>query len=335
MVQIEGKLQDTLGSRQGRVSFAEIDVTARVDNPVETLRHEFMAGVHSALPEPQSSFGLGLLIGDRSGLPAETTAALSAVGLTHIIAVSGYNLTILVNLVRRLLAKRSKYQATIGALALVTGFVLVTGFSASIVRAAVVSLLSIGAWYYGRTFRPVLLLVFVAALTAIWNPLYVWGDAGWWLSFLAFYGVLVLAPALQGRLPGAAHRGMVGMLLLETLSAQVMTMPYILYLFHQVAIFAVPANLAVVPLVPVAMVLTLLAGLAGMFFATLVGWFAWPAKILLTYMLDMATVFARIPHASISRTMSLFVLLSFYACLLLVSLALSRQHPRDTITDIK
>src|SRR5690606_22117849 len=102
----------------------------------------FAAGLQSALPEPQASFGLGILIGQRDTLPEKTSDMLKMVGLTHIIAVSGYNLTVLVRFTRRLLAKRSKFQATAGAIARILAFLLVTGGQPSIVRAAIISILS-------------------------------------------------------------------------------------------------------------------------------------------------------------------------------------------------
>jgi len=121
------------------------------------------------------------------------------VGLTHIIAVSGYNLTIILHAGKRLLGKRSKRISTFLSLALIAVFLLLAGASASIVRAAIVSVLSIAAGYYGRTFKPLNLIVLAAAITAWANPVYVWSDVSWYLSFLAFYGVMVVSPLIQKR----------------------------------------------------------------------------------------------------------------------------------------
>lgn len=335
VVEVEGKLRDTLGSRQGRIGFAQIKVVGRSDGVIGEIRHNFSAGVFSALPEPQASFGLGLLIGEKNTLPKKVTDNLAAVGLTHIIAVSGYNLTIIVTAARRLLAKRSKYQAALFSALLVTAFVLLTGFSASIVRASIVSMLSIVAWYYGRAIRPVLLITFTAAITSLWNPIYVWSDAGWYLSFLAFFGVLVVSPLLIKRFSFANKKpGVAKLLITESLCAQLMTLPYILYTFERLPLLSLPANLVVVPLVPVAMLLSMIAGLAGMFATTFAGWFAWPAKLILTYILDVAGLFARIPRASMQSRTSIAGLALLYGCILVIVLVLSRTMvKRDTITD--
>src|SRR3954470_8823983 len=103
------------------------------------------------------------------------------VGLTHIIAVSGYNLTIILHASRRVLGKRSKRMSTFLSLSLIVVFLLLAGASASIVRAAIVSVLSIWASYYGRGFKPLNLLALTAAITALANPVYVWSDLSWYL----------------------------------------------------------------------------------------------------------------------------------------------------------
>src|SRR5207237_6670305 len=115
---------------------------------INKFTRRFSSGMQSALPEPQASFGLGLLIGQRNTLPQEITNQLIMVGLVHIVAVSGYNLTILVRAANRL-KLGSKYQQLLLSLGLISVFVLMTGFRASIVRAPIVSLLILRVWHSG------------------------------------------------------------------------------------------------------------------------------------------------------------------------------------------
>ena len=288
-LEVKGKLYPARGSSQARVSYAQLGKIALDTNWLNSLTRRFAAGMYNALPEPQASFGLGLLIGQRSNLPDYTLLALSAVGLTHIIAVSGYNLTIIVRGVSRV--KRifgSKFQRLVLSLALIGTFVLITGFSASIVRAALISGLGLWAWYYGRQLRAVLALSLVAAVTGLFNPFYVWGDIGWYLSFLAFFGVLIMAPLVTKLLfKKREPRGMT-LILFETLAAYVMTLPLIMFIFGKLSVVALAANLLVVPLVPFAMLFSTVAGIAGMINPVFSAWLAVPAKLLLTYILDVA-----------------------------------------------
>lgn len=316
IVQIEGKVYASRGGRQLRMSFAELKVLGRNGSAVDTTRRKFAAGMESALPEPLASFGLGILIGQRSTLPDTVTKELSVVGLTHIIAVSGYNLTIIMGGARRVLRNRSKYQTLILSLLLVSLFLLMTGFSASIVRAAIVSVMSLLAWYYGRNFRPILLIALAASVTAGWNPLYIWSDIGWYLSFMAFFGVLIIAPLIGRRLFGDKEPKTLTAILLETFCALLMTIPFVLYIFEQVSVVALFANLLIVPLVPLAMLLALVAGLGGMMLPILGGLIGWPAKILLTYMLDLVQLMSRIPGALVERQLSLSAMLFLYGCII-------------------
>ena len=300
-VEVSGKLFPTLGNNVGTISFADLHVTVHGQSWINDLRRRFAAGMQSALPEPLASFSLGLLIGQRSTLPDDVSDQLRAVGLTHIIAVSGYNLTVIIMACRKLLAKSSKYQTTVSCLALMTVFLLMTGFSPPIVRASVISVLGLWAWYYGRELQAFVLLSVGAAITVFANPLYLWGNVSWYLSFLSFFGVLIIGPLVTRRIYKSREPALLGSIVTETLCASVMVVPYVLYIFGQTSLVSLPANVLVVPLIPLAMVLGLVAGLGGMFFASLAGWVAWPAILLLTYMLDVAAMCSRIPHAFIEN----------------------------------
>lgn len=314
------------GSYQAYMSFAQMEVVAHHPTLITTIRSKFVAGIQSALPEPLASFGLGLLVGQRNTLPPEVSQTLLMVGLTHIIAVSGYNLTILLRASRRLLGKRSKRQALLLSLALIASFLLFAGQSASIVRAAIVSVLSIIAVYYGRAIKPVVLIMLAAAITAWAKPYYIWTDVSWYLSFLAFFGVMVVAPLAMQRLPKRLHESLTANVAVESLCAELMTLPYVLHIFGQMSFVGLVSNVLVVAFIPLAMLLSLFAGLAGMLVPAIAGWVAWPAVVLLTYMLDIATLLSRIPHVFVQNIgLGLTQLVILYAVLGGVTYVLYRR----------
>jgi competence protein ComEC len=286
--------------------------------------------MQTALPEPLAPFAMGLLVGQRANLPDDVKQDLLMVGLTHIIAVSGYNLTIILQAGKRLFDRTSKRISTGLSFGLIGVFLLLAGASASIVRAAIVSMLSIGAGYYGRAFRPLDLICLAAAITALANPVYVWSDLSWYLSFLAFYGVLVLAPLIQRRWSGHGwHRTLIGAVALESICAEVMSLPFILYIFGQLSLIGLPANVLVVTLVPLAMLLSLVAGLAGMCAGSLAGWLAWPAGLLLNYMLDVARLLADLPHVFVQdRALPFAGMLGLYVMIGGLTLVLHHKTKR-------
>jgi len=333
-----GKLYPGYGAYQAQMSFAELSVTARHPSLVSDIRRRFTAGMQTALPEPLAPFAMGLLVGQRATLPAGVKQDLLMVGLTHIIAVSGYNLTIILHASRRLMAKRSKRLSTLLSFGLIGVFLLLAGTSASIVRAAIVSMLSIITSYYGRAMKPLNLLALAAAITAWANPFYIWSDLSWYLSFLAFYGVMIVSPLIQARQPGQWHKSLIGGVALESVCAEAMSLPFVLYIFGQMSLIGLPANVLVVTLVPLAMLLALVAGLAGMLGGALAGWLAWPAAVLLNYMLDIAHLMAHIPHVFIqNRSLSLAAMLGLYGLIILVTFMLwhkTKAAKPDIITDM-
>jgi len=324
LVEVVGELYKTRGGKQASISFSDISILAHSNSTLENLRRQFIAGMQNALPEPAASFATGLLIGQRSLLPEKTSDILLIAGLTHIVAVSGYNLTIIVRAVRQLLKKFSRFQILALSSMLIYVFLLITGYSPSIVRASLVSILSLVAWYFGRQFKPVLLILLSAAITGFINPYYVWADIGWYLSFLAFFGVLVLTPLLQTRLFKNRKVPILGVVAIESFAAQIMTLPLIMMIFGRISAVGLLANIIIVPLVPYAMLFGLVAGIAGMSVPVIAGWFALPARILLKVMLWLTAWFAKWPHAQMLKTVSAGNLAILYATLLVFIIGLKK-----------
>ncbi len=325
IVEATGKLTPTLGGKQASMSFADLNVIARASSPLEDFRRNFIAGMETALPEPAASFGIGLLVGQRSLMPDDVALILTLAGLTHIVAVSGYNLTIIVNGVKRALSKLSRFQILISTLALIYLFLLVTGFSPSIIRAAIVSFLGLTAWYFGRKVRPIILILITAVITGFINPYFVWGDIGWYLSFMAFFGVLVLAPLLTLRIFGNKNILFVGSVAIESFAAQIAVFPIIALIFTRVSVVGFVSNIIIVPMVPFAMLFSLIAGLAGMFVPAISGWIALPARILLNLMLALTKWFASWPFSTVKIGVSILGLVLFYLILAIFIVGLKKK----------
>jgi ComEC/Rec2-related protein len=331
-IEAAGKLYPAHGSYQGRMSFAKLTVLGHHPTIINEIKRKFVAGTETALPEPLAPFAIGLLVGQRANLPDAVKQDLLKVGLTHIIAVSGANLTIILRASQRLLSKRSKRLSTFLTLGLMAVFLALSGAGASIVRAAIVSTLSIAAAYYGRRFKPLNLIFLAAVITAWANPSYIWGDVSWYLSFLAFFGVMILAPQFQARWSGRWHRSVVAAVALESICAEIMTLPFVLHVFGQMSRVGLIANVLVVIFIPLAMLLSAIAGLAGMLIGNVAGWLAWPAVIILNYVLDVAHLLAGRPHVFVQGIgLSLQQMSLLYGCLGLIITALWQQNRRKNV----
>lgn len=289
------------------------------------IRDWFATSVRKAVPDPQASLGIGYLVGQKSALPPDLLEALQIAGLTHIVVASGYNLTILVRLCRRILSKVSKFAALIGSSMLVVCMISITGLSPSMTRAGLVTALSLITWYYGRNFHPLTLLPIAAAITIAIQPEYAWGDIGWLLSFTAFAGVMILAPLLQRFFFGDSPPGTIRQVLGETVSAHILTLPIVVATFSAVSNVAIFANMMIVPLVPLAMLLTFLSGLGSLalpFAASVIGY---PATWLLTYMTATAQWWSELPWSQSEIVFGWHLVVIAYVAIILLIAVLVRK----------
>lgn len=327
---VSGKLKPALGSRAGSISYSTVEVIESNVSGLEKMRLKFFAAVYSALPEPHASLGIGFLAGVRSSIPKDFQDQLSKVGLTHIIAVSGYNLTILVLAVGKLGKRLSKYQRTLLSLGLILVFLLITGFSPSVVRAAVVCFISIACTFFGRKISPINLILISAAITAGFNPTYLLEDIGWWLSFLAFFGVLVLAPAIIGSVYKQKEPGIIMGIIIESLSAQIVTAPLIAHIFGTFSVISLLANILVIPWIPLVMLLVLVVGLTGAWGLEFARYLGVLPKIILTPVVLIIEKLSSLPWASVQLKFSQPGMLLCYLLIgLYIKLANSKIARRD------
>lgn len=316
-VTFRGKVSEGFGTFVFAVYRAEIKGVKRAQpgDVALSIRDWFAGLVRQAVPEPEASLGIGFLVGQRRSLPTELDMALQIAGLTHIVVASGYNLTILVRLARRLFVKVSKYLATLTSGGLIVGFIAITGMSPSMSRAGLVAGLSLAAWYCGRKFHPLVLLPFAVAVTVMMNPSYAWGDVGWQLSFLAFGGVMIFAPLLQAYYFGAKKPGIVRQIFGETLAATIMTLPILIYYFGYMSNVAILANILILPLVPLAMLLTFIAGIGVIVLSFISEAAGIPAYLILYYMTHTAEWFAGLSWAVSEFSLQLWQVALMYAAI--------------------
>ncbi len=299
IVTVEGNLQSGFASFSGVMYRAKIVSIQRPEpgDAARRVRDWFADKIRLAIDDPQAALGIGYLVGQRRALPPDLDEALQIAGLTHIVVASGYNLTILVRLARRLFVRISKYLSALSATIMILSFVAITGASPSMSRAGLVSGLSLATWYYGRQFHPLVLLPFAAAVTVVVNPSYAWNDLGWQLSFAAFAGVMIVAPLLQRYFYGEKEPGMLRQIIGETVSAHIVTLPILIVAFGQISNVAILANMLVLPLVPLAMLLTFIAGVIAAIIPVLAQLAGAPAELVLGYMVFVVYFIADVPWA--------------------------------------
>ncbi len=246
------------------------------------------------LPEPQAAFLGGLLWGAKKGLPSEVLDDFTRAGITHIIAVSGYNITIIAVALTSLFIGLglSRLKAFWLIVAGVAFFVAITGFPASIIRAGIMGVIVLMSTTLGRAGKMRNTLALTCVLMLFFNPKVLIWDAGFQLSFLATLGLIYLSPYMSKVLKWLPNPIGIKDSLVTTLSAIVFTSPLILWQFGRFSVIAPLANLLVLPLIPLLMLFGFMAVIFGLIWLPLGQLAAWPVWLGLTYILKISSVLA-------------------------------------------
>lgn len=284
--------------------------------------------VRRLYPEPRASLAVGLLTGTRASFPASLTEDLRTSGLTHIVAISGSNVAIVLALMETLLfwiPRRWRLWPLVGGVAL---FVLFTGASASVVRAGIMGGLGVLALHAGRVSQARRTILWTAGAMLLWNPLLLTNDLGFQLSFLSVLGILEVSPHLEkllARVPNVlALRESIAL----TLSSQVAAAPWIAYKLGNLSLVALPANLLAGPLIPWAMLFGAVSVLLSPIGLGLPA--AFMGDVPLSLIIAVAQGTAAVPHAALDGlAVPLWAIVGYYAALVAVLWALERaKTPR-------
>lgn len=226
------------------------------------IRDWFAGRIKGLIPEPEVSLGLSYLMGMKTGLPDSLAENLRTVGLVHIVVASGAHLSILVEIARRIFGKISRFTGLLCSILLVVFFMAMVGWTPSIMRAGLMTLLTLVAWYSGRKMAPWRLILMVAAVTLMMQPVFVM-NMGWQLSFASYGGIMLLGPKLTKYFYGVRKPGMIGSLILTTVAATMMTLPIILYHYGMMSLVSVVANILILPTLPWVMGLMFMTGVVA------------------------------------------------------------------------
>jgi competence protein ComEC len=253
--------------------------------------------VQRIMPAPESALLNGILIGDDNELPAWIQTAFRRTGTSHIVAISGFNVSIVIALVVPLLSRwLGKRRAAMVAIPAILVYTLLTGASASVVRAALMAIIVLAGqlfWRRGFTLNTLCAAAFIMCLL---DPQALF-DLGFQLSVVATLGLVIYSGWLSGhintqleRLPNERLQKLTGSLadvLVPTLAANLTTLPLMLTNFQQWSIIAPLTNTLVLPIQPALMVLGIVASAAGILSVSLGTLLGLPAYALLTLTLRL------------------------------------------------
>ena len=287
-----------------------------------------------ALPEPAAGLAAGILVGLRDRVDRDLAAAFTATGLSHVVAISGWNIALVAGLVGALMAGRARRTRSGVILVAIVVYTMLAGASASVVRAAAMTGIALLARETGRPGSAAAALGWAVAGLVVANPANA-ADVGLQLSAAATAGLIAWsAPvtAILDRRVGWAPRW-VREGLGVSLAAQAATLPLVLVAFGRVAPLSPVTNLAVVPLVPLAMATGTLA-LAGGALAALGGpavvasILGLPGALVLGLLIGIVRLAATLPLASITLPPAIAMVAAAVAVAGLIAIAARRRLRR-------
>ena len=293
-----------------------------------SLRIALKDSIARAVPEPEAGFLTGILLGAKGNISAGLKDAFARTGTSHIVALSGYNITILVTVLMMLLAPLGARRAYIVSGIVVVLFVIFVGAGASVVRAAIMGIMAMTAQRLGRLTDATMSIAVTAVAMLLYNPLTLRWDVGFQLSFLAFAGIVYIQPLLEPLVLRAVRFKTLASLIATTLSAQIIVLPLLLHVFGIFAVYTLPVNMLVLPLVPTAMALGFATAVAGVLWpwaGALVGQSAWLVGAI---QLSIVSFFANLPYAALSITLSTPLMLALYVLMatVLIRVRSSQTH---------
>lgn len=280
-----------------------------------------------ALPEPALGLAKGLVLGGSGFLDQETQEHFRRIGMTHIVAVSGYNILLVASFCFFLFGQLGfwRRQKLLLASGVVWLFILFVGAPASAVRAGSMALLFFLALATGRRSAGFMVLLVSAVLMLAYNPKLLFYDVGFQLSFMALIGILFASSWHQVDEWHWSHYWKEGVR--TTLWVEAFILPLIMYHFSTLTWFSVVANVILLPLVPIAMLGTFLLLPFGFLPTSLLLILALPVYGVLTFLIWFAEFFAAFGWVAVEgASLSFTMLVGWYSMLVTGSVLQLRRR---------
>lgn len=291
------------------------------------VRQRAVATYKSILPTEEAALLAGVTLGERAEFDKEFREQMANSGTTHLVALSGYNISVVADILLMLCAavmqRTAAFYMTLGA---IVAFVLMAGAEASVVRAAIMGSIILLARHIGRAHSMRNAIAISACAMVLWNPNVLRYDLGFQLSFMALIGIVYLKPHLDWYI----KRKKSGILdwrenLSGTLSAQVAVFPLLMHTIGSFSFISLLSNVLILVFIPVTMFLGFIVAGLGLIARPLALMPAWIASILLQYEIGIIKLFGE--HAGFAMSMNAVWVAVYYV---LVGGLLMHMHKKRT-----
>lgn len=273
---------------------------SKIKTSLYKLRSSFMRNINNVIPKKESDLANGLILGARGGFDEDTKEEFINTGTIHIIALSGYNVSIIVDNIMKVFSFiLSKTISIVFGGIVILLFIIMTGASATSIRAGIMAIIMLLGKMTDRKYVAGRALV-VAGLLMVAHDPRILVDMSFQLSFIATWGVLYLTPKTMKWFlflsPRFGFREMVS----TTVAATIAVMPILLHLTGVLSLVSLPANFLILLFIPIAMLFIFITGMTGFIMPILSIIFGYITYLILLYMLSVIHFFGSLSFASVS-----------------------------------
>jgi competence protein ComEC len=281
------------------------------------------------IASPASSLASGMLFGEETS-SKELKDTFRVAGLSHIVVLSGFNIAIVIGFVLFVLRFLPLF-VRIGLASLsVIIFVCMVGAEASVMRATIMSFIGLLAVVVGRQYvaQQALLISFLCII--LYEPYALTHDVSLHLSFLATAGIVYGTTIVDSLIPSRVTSRSLRELTSTTCAAYIATVPYLMYTFGSVSLYALFANMLALPLVPIGMFVSFLTLVVSYCAPALALSIGFVTSTLLDVIVMIARVTAELPFASFGVSLSFTSMVVCYGVLIAGSVIYTHKKKNET-----
>lgn len=285
--------------------YPEIEIKERKDifwgrALILNIRNKSREFIHYKFGEPHGAILSALILGYQRQITSTWQEKLNASGISHVVAVSGQHITVLTFLVISFFGYFfEKRISLIFSIIFIFLFLVLIGFPSSAVRAGIMGFVAILGKLFGRMSDSNRLILLAGFSMLFINPLLLKHDIGFQLSFLAAIGIVNFSNFFNNRVFKSFPK-IIKETLSSSFSAQVFTLPLMVYYFKEISIIFPITNALILPFVYSIMVLGIFFLIFSFFSYFLANIFFFPLYLLTIYLVNVVYYFSAIPWASIS-----------------------------------
>src|SRR3989338_2505631 len=287
------------------MSYVDIEIISRENgNKLKSvlfyIKDTFLNKISSVISQPESLLMGGLILGERSSFDSEMRQKFIDTGTIHIVALSGYNVMIVAQWIMKMFAFLPRNFGFGAGIIGILLFVVMAGGQSTAVRAGVMASLALFARATGRNYDAARGLVLAGLMMVAFNPFVLAYDVSFQLSFIATVAVIFFSPKIKKYFLWVTPKFGLREVVSITCAAYLFVLPFILYKMGNFSLVALPANVLILPFIPMTMIFGFLTGFVGIVSPALSVPIGFISYLFLHYELGVINILYRFPFASFS-----------------------------------